>query len=324
MFPCPIGSRIIGGLSDNTEAPVSTNLSDTIKADLATHLQTGEPLPCALNLKALAAHYGVSPMPVRQAVEGLLNEGLLRREGNGRLHSVATPPKARRRKSTAAPKAPSSEPSSDTEAALRETVIQRCLMQNTDYLREQATASALGIGRTVMRQLFARLAGEGLITHVPRCGWQVKPFSESAMLEYLQVREVLELQALDLARPQFKEAELRALLQANQPGRKNCLPKLTLDLHDYWIERCGNAYIQDFFTRHGPFYNALFNYAVVDDKTKGDMAKEHSDILNCLLKKDWSGARSALGLHIRDQQAAVVEAVLRLEVKASRSRSSVS
>ena len=78
----------------------------------------------------------------------------------------------------------------------------------------------------------------------------------------------------------------------------------------HWIERCGNYYIQDFFSRYGGFYNALFNYAVVDSRAKTLMATEHRDIINCLLDKDWQGARKALQVHIRDQREAVSQMIV--------------
>lgn len=298
------------------------SLTESIKSDIASCVMAGEPLPCELTLQGLSHHYGVSQMPVRRAIDALLETGLLRRQGNGRLSVAKNLPKTTSK--TPQPVAHYSDKNTvntdtaaDLDASLRDFVIQRCLTQNPQYLREQTTAEQLGVGRTALRQSFARLAGEGLLEHIPRCGWQVRAFSEVAMCDYLLVRELLELQALDLARAHFVEAELQALLQTNQPGRQKQAPSLALDLHDYWIDRCGNSYIQDFFARHGPFYNALFNYAVLDRKVKATMAQEHRDILNCLLAKDWRGARKALSVHIRDQQAAVTAAIVRLESAAS-------
>jgi len=298
------------------------SISETIQSDLKNALLAGQPLPCALTLKALSEHYQVSAMPVRQAVEALLAEGLLQRGSNGRLEAPNAKPSSGKqnrggKKNPAINKRakqqlkenPAVSAQEATEAAIRNNVIQHCLNQQSDYLREAATAEAFGIGRTVVRQLFARLAGEGLLEHVPRCGWRVRLFSEAEMLEYLAVRELLELKALDLARPHFNTEELQQLLAANQPAKPKKPARLDLDLHQYWIERCGNYYIQDFFSRYAGFYNALFNYAVVDSEVKTAMATEHRDIIHCLLKEDWRGARKALQTHIRDQRDAVSQLI---------------
>ena len=303
-------------------APMS--ISQTIHADLKNALLSRQALPCALTLKALSEHYQVSPMPVRQAVDALVAEGLLTRNGNGRLvasavRSVSTSPV----KTTPSPKGKpttssanananansKAKPDVSPEMAIRNNVIQRCLTQQTDFLREAATADDFKVGRTVVRQIFSRLAGEGLLEHVPRCGWRVRPLSETEMHEYLAVRELLELKALDLARPYFNTEELQQLLKANQPAKPENPARLDLDLHQYWIERCGNYYIQDFFKRYAGFYNALFNYAVVDNAAKTLMATEHRDIIHCLLEKDWQGARKALQVHIRDQREAVSQLI---------------
>ena len=250
-------------------------------------------------------------MPARQAVDALLAEGLLTRNDNGRLSaSVPNVTKLASPKRAKTPEKNKTDIDLSTEEAIRNNVIQRCLTQQTDFLREAATADEFDVGRTVVRQIFSRLAGEGLLQHVPRCGWRVRPLSEAEMHEYLAVRELLELKALDLARPHFKTSELQKLLEANQPAKLKNPARLDLDLHQYWIERCGNYYIQDFFSRYGGFYNALFNYAVVDSRAKTLMATEHRDIINCLLDKDWQGARKALQVHIRDQREAVSQMIV--------------
>ncbi len=318
------------------------SISQTIYAELKDALLGQQKLPCALTLNALSEHYQVSSMPVRQAIESLLAEGLLTRNDNGRLAASAdavlllkkailqkamlqkTTSKKSLLKKTAEKKTAAQKGKQQKiltanknnmplspEQAIRNNVIQRCLNQQTGYLREAASAKTFGIGRTVVRQIFSRLAGEGLLQHIPRCGWQVRPFSEAEMHEYLAVRELLELKALDLARPHFNTAELQQLLAANQPAKAKKPAQLDLDLHQYWIERCGNHYIQDFFNRYAGFYNALFNYAVVDSKVKTHMATEHRDIITCLLSDDWRGARKALQAHIRDQREAVSQAIER-------------
>ena len=287
------------------------SISQTIHADLKHALLHKQALPCALTLKAISEHYQVSPMPARQAVDALLAEGLLTRNDNGRLSaSVPNVTKLASPKRAKTPEKNKTDIDLSTEEAIRNNVIQRCLTQQTDFLREAATADEFDVGRTVVRQIFSRLAGEGLLQHVPRCGWRVRPLSEAEMHEYLAVRELLELKALDLARPHFKTSELQKLLEANQPAKLKNPARLDLDLHQYWIERCGNYYIQDFFSRYGGFYNALFNYAVVDSRAKTLMATEHRDIINCLLNKDWQGARKALQVHIRDQREAVSQMIV--------------
>lgn len=289
-------------------------ITEFIKTDVKAALHARGQLPYRLTLGAMSDHYGVSLTPVRHAVDELVEEGVIRRKENGRLELV---PNALKGQVVEAPQ--SGSPERKLHEQIRQDVIARSLQQDTEYLREQATAEKYGAGRTVVRQIFSRLAGAGLIEHVPRCGWRVRAFSEQDMHDYLDIREMLELKALDLARDKFSENELRQLLKANRPGHGKDRSLLDFDLHDYWIERCDNRYIREFFARYSAFYNALFNYAVIDEEVKREMAREHCEIIERLLERDWKGARQALSHHIREQRSAVSRMInyLKSEKKAS-------
>ncbi|WP_226661672.1 GntR family transcriptional regulator [Microbulbifer aggregans] len=285
-------------------------ITEFIKSDVKAVLQAQGRLPYRLTLGAMSEHYKVSLTPVRHAIDELVEEGVIRRKENGRLEAL---PEALEGVELESPKPDATE--SKLYDEIRQEVIARSLNQDSEYLREQATAEQYGAGRTVVRQIFSRLAGAGLIEHVPRCGWRVRPFSEQDMHDYLDIREMLELKALELARGHFTDDELKQLLKANRPGKGAAKSELDFDLHDYWIERCGNRYIVEFFKRYSPFYNALFNYAVIDEKVKREMAREHCEIVECLLAKDWKGARKALTSHIREQREAVSRMIDYLNAK---------
>lgn len=274
-------------------------IAEQIKADLAHCLARGEQaLPCKLTLDALAKHYGVSMTPVRNAVDDLVGLGAIRRLDNGRLAPGTV---SGRTLASLSHQGGRPGKRQGLEEEVRREVVCRSLRQDGEFLREQATAEQFATGRTAVRQIFSRLAGAGMLEHVPRRGWRVKPYSAADTLDYLVVRESLELKALDLARPKFVESELRSLLAANQTSNSRA-PTLDYDMHDYWIERCDNRYIQEFFARYSVFYNTLFNSAVTDNAVKCAMAREHCEIVEALLQKDWRAARRALSRHIGDQQ----------------------
>lgn len=112
---------------------------------------------------------------------------------------------------------------------------------------------------------------------------------------------------MQLARPRFDKYELQQLLSGNITGDAAESSQLDNDLHAYWIDRCENWYIQDFFARHSAFYTALFDYAALGDEVKAAMAQEHRDVLNALIAEDWDTAEQALVKHIRDQVDNVLE-----------------
>jgi DNA-binding GntR family transcriptional regulator len=284
-------------------------ISDYIRRDLSSRLGTEAGPPADLTLHALARHYGVSLTPVRQALGHLIAEGVLLKQGNGRVR--VNPGRAHLRGARPIPPAPAPpRRAAELEEALAAELIGRSLRGEAAYLREEATARRLGVGRTAVRQVFGRLAGRGLLVHVPRCGWRVRPFDEADLASYLEVREALELKALDLARPNLAAADLRRMLAGNAPGGRGRGPRLDNGLHAYLVAKAGNAYIRDVFDRHGAYFTTLFDFAAPETDIVAEMARQHRAILRALLDADWPRARRALAHHIRAQRP-IVRALLR-------------
>jgi DNA-binding GntR family transcriptional regulator len=295
---------------------MSATISQYIERDLAGRIGTNQDLPAQLTLHSLSRHYGVSPTPVREAIRRLLADGVLVRQGNGRLdvnragrgfgggvcHGDAGEQKPPRR-------------ALDLESALAAEVIRKSLRGEGDYLREEATAERFGVGRTAIRQAFLQLAGRGLIVHVPRCGWRVRTFDEADMAAYLEVREVLENKALSLARPHLIDADLRRMLAGNASRKGG--PRLDNSLHRYLVEKSGNDYLRDFFNRHGAYYTSLLDFAAPETHVVAAMARQHRKILRALLAQDWPHARRELARHIRAQRPIVGDLLKRIGRKES-------
>lgn len=61
-----------------------------------------------------------------------------------------------------------------------------------DRLQEEMLAQRLEVSRTPVRQALVRLAGEGLISHEPHCGYMVREFDIADVRRAMDVRMVLE------------------------------------------------------------------------------------------------------------------------------------
>lgn len=273
-------------------------LTAYIKQDLKRRIRSGRSVPRKLTLAGLSEHYGVSLTPVRRAVGELIDEGYVRKLPNGRLavndERVGTGEPG---EALPAPRTPD-----DWDEILVRDVALASLGRSAVHIREEALARKHGVGRSVIRQTFHRFAGARLIEHVPRCGWLVHPLREENVRAYLDVREVLELKALDLARPHLVPDDLQGMLEGNPAPAKGEPPRLDNRLHQYLIDKSGNRYIRDFFRQHvARYYAALFDHAAPETSVVAKMAAQHRWILQALIAKDWSRARRAISAHIRSQ-----------------------
>lgn len=276
---------------------MAAKLATHIERDLRNRLQSGD-VPKRLALAVLAAEYGVSTTPVRRAISRLVADGYVLKDEAGRLS--ANPTKVGAGGTADLPDAPPTP--TDWDQALIQEIMHASLGTQPVYLREMGLADRHGVGRSIIRQALMRLAGAGLVEHVPRRGWLVRPLRERDVLAYLAVREVLELKALDLAREQLRQRELQRLLRANPlpvPGRA---PVLNNELHQYIIDRSGNRYIREFFAQPvSRYYTALFDFATPEVSVVAGQGVRHRRILEALLAEDWEGARRELSAHIRSQ-----------------------
>jgi DNA-binding GntR family transcriptional regulator len=273
------------------------SIATYIKDDLAAQLKSGRELPVQLTLDSLAGHYNVSFTPVRTAVAELIDEGLLKKGPNHRLS--ATAPRRNGRRTQCEPKLP--EPPRDPYEIIASDLVRLSLSGEPIYLREEVTAEKYDISRSAIRNILHRLAGEGVLDHIPRRGWRLRPFRQDDLRAFIEVREVLELKALELARPKLDAGELQRMLDLNVPPA-SAGSSLSVDesLHEYLICAAGNIYITDFFSRQGRYFRLLFEWEDHDREVAVETMRQHYEILTALLKKNWAAAKKALSHHILD------------------------
>ena len=151
-----------------------------------------------------------------------------------------------------------------------------------------------------MRQILNWLAGVGLVEHLPRRGWRVRPFRQEELVAYIEVREVLEPKALDLAWPRLVDEDLKTIYDGNMvPTGADQQPIVDDSLHAYIVGKAGNRYIRDFFQRHGRYFETLFEWEGTDRDAAIETVHQHRAILGALLARDREAAREALVAHVR-------------------------
>jgi len=273
------------------------SLKNYIKNDLEIRLRSGQELPAQLTLESLAEHYQVSFSPVRIALAELVEEGLLQKGANRRLVRNAEQIKPLKQGQTS--ELP--EPPADMFEVITNDFVKLSLKGEPIDIREEVTARRYKISRSSLRIILNRLAGTGILDHIPRRGWRLRPFRQEDMQAFLEVRELLELKALELAKSHLEEADLQKILDGNViPQSENEAVQIDNSLHEYLIEKAGNYYIKDFFQRQGRYYDILFDWEDQDRETAIETVRQHRAILTALIRKDWRSARKALSYHIRD------------------------
>ena len=297
-------SRRIAGRAAQGQGPrkarcdTAISLTDYIRNDLRRRILSGEDVSARLSLAELAGDYKVSITPLRNAVNALVAEGFLEKQPNRRLRLL------KRRARSGAPPRPLPVPPtpSDWDSVLLKEVMLSSLGCRSTYMREESLARKVGVGRSIIRQTFNRFAGVGIIEHVPRRGWLVRPLSPEDMRAYLVVREVLELKALELARARLETSDLKALIAGNGRPGVRAAHQLDNRLHDYIIDKSGNRYIRLFFQQYNArYYTELFYHAAPKTAVVGQMVQQHRGILEALVDGDGPRARRLLSEHIRAQ-----------------------
>ena len=269
-----------------------------IKNEIGSRLERSEDLQIPLTVQGLSEHYGVSYTPVREAIGELIEVGLIRKKSNGRLEAIT--PKKRSKKSNFQTQ---QEPEKKPVENITKELVAISLGGEECFVREEATASKHGLTRSTMRQILQRLAGEGLLEHVPRRGWRVKPFRQEDMDAFIEVREVMELKALDLAKTKLGSPEsqrkLRQIKENNQLAKgKKGQAKIDNTLHAYLIDLAANPYINDFFNRHGRYFTILFNWEGENEKAAVQAVTQHHEIIDALLAQNWLLAKKRLSHHL--------------------------
>lgn len=274
---------------------MAQTLKQYIKQDLKAQILAGEEPSSSFKLERLSRRYNVSVTPVRAAISELLDEGVLRRDGGRRLVVGQYRPAG---DAQGEPSPPST--SQERFARVAHDLVQLSFEGEPVFLREEATAKKCDLSRAAIRQIFHRLAGDGLLEHLPRRGWRLRPFRQDDLDAFIEVRVTLERKALELATRRLVEEDLRAMLEAKRlPTARQDAPQIDGRLHAYLIEKAQNPYITDFFERHGRYYEVVFDWEALDRAAALQTVEQHREILTALIARDWEAAGDQLEYHIR-------------------------
>jgi len=286
----------------NVKYIVVMSLTDYIEKDLLHRIRSGREMPGKLTLEGLAGHYQVSLTPVRRALKNLTRAGFLVRSGKGGRLAVNAARVGRK----GGPALEPPERPGNHYQRVADDLVALSFQGREIFLREHPSARKYGISRTALRQIFERLAGLGILEHVPRKGWRLRPFRYEYLMMFAEAREMLELGAMRLARARLGEEDLCGSMSADgSSGAENEGQPINNALHEYLIGKSGNLFIKDFFDRYRRYCDILHRWEQRDQSASAQSARQHRRIAEALIRRDWAGAERILIEHIHHSQAGI-------------------
>jgi len=166
-------------------------------------------------------------------------------------------------------------------------------------------AKALGVSTTPVREAISQLTSEGLIYNIPRRGFYVSEFSPEYLEDIFDVREQLEILAVEKATEKASKEdieELKRLIEKykasfNKKPWNKCY-ELDRQFHEKIAEISKNKMLINILREIGDTIQAI---RTLHCKTLRDLEitlKEHTDILSGISSKDPNRAKEAMKIHL--------------------------
>ena len=195
-------------------------------------------------------------------------------------------------------------------ARLRDEIQEGSLAPGT-RLRQNEVAGRFGVSTTPVREAFAQLQAEGLVRIDPNRGAVVFHPTAEDLLEYYEIREVLESLALAHAIPRLGEDAPKELGDLIERMRRTGDARRWLRLNDEFHLR-----LYEFAER--PHLISLIDslrdastpyiYMFVANRKPADQANdEHQEILDACVRGDVKAAQRAIRNHLRHASTDLAE-----------------
>ena len=199
---------------------------------------------------------------------------------------------------------------------LREAILRGDLKPG-ERLMELQLAAKLGVSRTPIREAIRMLQQEGLAVTIPRRGAEVAAMTEKDMEDVLQVREALEILAVQLAsekitKEQIAELEerLKAFEQAVETAEVKQIAQSDIDFHDLIYTAAENPRLVVLLNN---LREQIYRYRVEylkDEKNYPRLIEEHRQIMQGLKERNEQYVVEMTKKHM-DIQAVAVRNIIR-------------
>lgn len=196
---------------------------------------------------------------------------------------------------------------------LREAILKGEL-EPGQRLMEITLAQKLGVSRTPIREAIRKLELEGLVIMTPRKGAVVAEITLDDLTDVLEVRRKLEELAVELSckkstTKDFEEMKLCHVKfnSAIHSGDLTKMAEADVAFHDVIYRTTGNKrLIQILNNLREQMYRYRLEY-IKDEIKRKVLVNEHEAIIKAIESKDMKAAKSAIKLHINNQEKTIVE-----------------
>ncbi len=196
---------------------------------------------------------------------------------------------------------------------LRDSILSGDLKPGEIY-NEMALAKDMGVSRTPVREALLELSSQGLVTFLPRKGVQINYFSEKDVEEVFELRELIELAALDKAAATAAPSDWVAVEEALGQSRV-ALKKRDLDaflladraFHHSLVELSGNSRMHAILDNLRDIIHVMSYEAVNRVERMDEVIAEHERILALLKDGQAEEAHAAMARHLDLSRRAVLD-----------------
>ena len=193
-----------------------------------------------------------------------------------------------------------------------ETIKKRlitCEYLPNSVLNEAQIATELGCSRTPTREAIIQLERQGFLHIIPKKGIYVSAITANEIMQIFQARKEIEPVALKMGRANLDTEVLLDFKQRFSNDTDDFMSGYKLDtaMHMYFVENCINNFIIDMM--HSVFdKNTRVIIASKENQLHvNESRKEHLEIINLLLNKDFDEAGIRLSEHIDHCRLAALE-----------------
>jgi DNA-binding GntR family transcriptional regulator len=200
---------------------------------------------------------------------------------------------------------------------LRDRIVTLHLAPGT-VLREDELMSAMGIGRTPLREAVKRLALENLVDVQPRRGTFVTAIEAADIQNITEVRAELEGYAAELAAlrldPDTRAAAellLHEVEELKESGEPESLMRFDERIHRFTWESAHNPYLRQTLERY--FTHSLRIWYLVLDRvpTLGHAVHDQTQLIEAILDRNGQHARTIMREHVLAFQREILAAFSR-------------